>query len=154
MKPKLKKALMAVLIFAAVCFYGYPLFVALAGEIFPVPVHQEISEIRRVSLLDMSGYAPRVLKAFEDDEIAGFMERLMTMKSGRYFNDPPTEHGPLTVNIYYSDGAIDYIGSDICQYITASGEEMSRGWYYIGRDQMIELFQEYVDPGILPDLNK
>ena len=154
MMQKLKKTLLAVLIFAAVIFYGYPLFVAFAGEIFPVPVHQEISEIRRVSLLDMSGYAPRVLKTFEDEEIVGFMERLMTVKAGRYVNDPPTEHGPLTVNIYYLDGAIDYIGSDICQYKTASGEEMSRGWYYIGRDQMIELFQEYVDPGILPDLDK
>lgn len=154
MKSKLKKTLLAGLIFAAILFYGYPLYVAFAGEIFPVPVHQEISEIRRVSLLDMSGYAPRVLKTFEDEEIVGFMKRLLILKAGRYVNDPPTEHGPLTVNIYYSDGAIDYIGSDICQYKNAAGEEMSRGWYYIGRDQMTELFQEYVDPGILPDLDK
>ena len=154
MKHKLKKVLIAALILAAVCFYGYPLFVAFAGEIFPIPVHQEVNEIRRISLLDLSGYAPKVLKTFEDGEIDGFMERLLAMKAGQYVNDPPTEHGPLSVNIYYSDGAIDYIGSDICQYITASGVEKSRGWYYIGRDQMRELFLKYVDAGILPELNK
>ena len=145
---------MTVLILGAICFYGYPLFIAFAGQIFPVPVHQSVEEIQYIELLDASRREPKVLKTFEGTEIDGFMEQLLAMKAGRYVNDPPTEHGPLTVKICYTDGASDYIGSDICQYMTASGVEKSRGWYYIGRDAMKKLFLKYVDAGVLPDFDK
>ena len=145
---------MAVLILAAVCFYGYPLFVAFAGQIFPVPLHQDREEIQTIELLDATQQEPKVLLRLEGVEMDGFMDRLLEMKVGRYVNDPPTEHGPLTVKINYADGAVDYIGSDICQYITAAGVEESRGWYYTGRRAMKALFLEYVDAGLLPDLDK
>ena len=145
---------MAVLILAAICFYGYPLFVAFAGQIFPVPVHQGTEEIQTIELLDASRQEPKVLLRLEGAEIYDFMDRLLEMKVGRYVNDPPTEHGPLTVKINYADGAIDYIGSDICQYITAAGLDKSRGWYYTGRSAMKALFLDYVDAGLLPDFDK
>ena len=145
---------MVALIIAAVSFYGYPLFVALAGQVFPIPLHQNMEQIRSIVLLDSSGYEPKELKTIEGKEIDSFMEQLLKLKAGQYVNDPPTEHGPLTVKICYADGAVDYIGSDICQYITASGSEKSRGWYYIGRDSMKKFFLKYVDAGALPDLNK
>lgn len=145
---------MAALILAAVCFYGYPLVVAFSGQVFPVPVHQNIEEIQKVRLLDSSQHTPEELRSFDGEEINGFMERLLAMKAGQYVNDPPTELGPLTVKIDYKDGAVDYIGSDLCQYMTASGVEKSRGWYYIGREAMEDLFLKYVDAGDLPDLDK
>jgi len=154
MKKKLKRIGITLLILAAVCFYGYPLFVAFAGQIFPIPVHQDVEEIQCIELLDASLTEPRVLKSFEGADIDEFMKRLLDMKAGQYVNDPPTEHGPLTVKIYYADGAVDYIGSDLCQYLSASGVEKGRGWYYIGRNAMKELFLEYVDAGVLPDLYK
>ena len=65
MKAKLKRIGMVALIIAAVSFYGYPLFVALAGQVFPIPLHQNMEQIRSIVLLDSSGYEPKELKTIE-----------------------------------------------------------------------------------------
>ena len=73
---------MTLLILGAVCFYGYPLFVAFAGQIFPIPVHQDVGAIQCIELLDASAHEPRVLKTFEGADIGEFMKRLLDMKAG------------------------------------------------------------------------
>ena len=154
MKEKVKKVGFRVLIVMAVLFYGTPLVIALSGQIFSVPIHQEMENIQQIKLLDTSGRDEIVLMTLDDSEISSFMEQLLSMKAGQYVNDPPTALGPLTVRILYADGAADYIGSDICRYYDASGVETGRGWYYIGREELYELFCIYVDPKLLPDHNK
>lgn len=145
-----KKFGLAVLIIMAVLFYGFPLVTALAGKAFDIPVHQPVENIISIELLDTSRSEYVVLKVLDDTEISDFMDTFMSMKAGRYVNDPPTEYGILTVKICYADGAADYIGCDLNQYFLPSGEEKGAGWYYVGEEEMIDLFAQYVDENLLP----
>lgn len=154
MKEKAKRIGLIILINLAILFYGIPLLTAFAGKIFPIPVHQNAEYIQKIELLDTNSREFAVLRSLEGPQIAAFMQQLTSIKAGRYVNDPPTELGPLTVKIVYYDGAEDYIGSDICQYYDDSGSEKSRGWYYVGREELYELFCSYVDSKLLPDQNK
>ena len=148
---KLKKIGLSVLIVLAVVFYGFPLATALAGKAFPVPVHQRIEDIHCVQLLDTSQDPVTVLKFLTEPELEPFLDQLLSIKAGRYVNDPPTHYGILTVMICYQDGSVDYIGSDLCGYYLADGREADAGWYYIGREEMIGLFSWYVPKDMLPD---
>lgn len=151
MKKKLKKIGLGLLIAGAVVFYGFPLVTCFAGKVFDVPLNQPAQNIHSIELLDTSRDQPEVLKVLEGSELDGFLEEFLELKAGRHVNDPPTRYGILTVKICYQDGAVDYIGSDLNEYYLATGEEKAAGWYYMGREEMIRLFQRYVDRGLLPD---
>lgn len=148
---KIKKIGLAILITLAVLIYGFPLVTLLAGKAFDVPVHQPVENIQSIELLDTSRDRTAVLKVLSKGETETFLNDFLSLKAGRYVNDPPTRYGILTVKIYYQDGAVDFIGSDMNAYFLASGEEKGAGWYYLGREEMIELFENYVDRSILPD---
>lgn len=153
MRKKLKKIGLGLLIAGAVVFYGFPLVTFFAGKAFDVPLNQKAENIRSIHLLDTSREQPEVLAVLEGAEMEGFLEDFLALKAGRYVNDPPTRYGILTVKICYQDGAADYIGSDLNEYYLASGEEAGAGWYYLGRGEMVRLFQQYVDREKLPDQN-
>ena len=148
---KRKKIGLRVLIILAVAFYGLPLVTALAGKAFSVPVHQRIEDIHCVQLLDTSQDPVAVLKVLTEPEVEPFLDQLLSMKAGRYVNDPPNHYGILTVMICYQDGSVDYIGSDLCAYYLSDGSEAGTGWYYMGREEMIGFFSQYVPKDMLPD---
>ena len=151
MVKKLKKIGFGLLIAGAVAFYGFPLITFFVGKAFDVPLNQPVQNIRSIELLDTSKDQPEVLLILEGSEMDRFLEDFLSLRAGRYVNDPPTHYGILTVKVCYQDGAADYTGSDLNEYYLVTGEEDAAGWYYMGRDEMIRLFQRYVDWEKLPD---
>lgn len=150
MKKKIKKAGLTVLIALAVVVYGFPLVTLFSGKAFKMPLHQSVENILSIELLDTSRRPEAVLKVLNETETEEFLDTFLSMKAGKYVNDPPVKYGILTVKIRYQDGAVDYIGSDMNAYFLSSGEEDGAGWYYVGREEMIGLFKQYVDEALLP----
>ena len=151
MKKSVKKAGLVLLVVLAVFVYGFPLVTMLMGKQFKIPVHQPAEKIRCIELIDTSGQSEAVLKVLHGNEAKAFLDAFLSLKAGKYVNDPPTKFGILTVKIYYQDGAVDFIGSDMNAYFLPSGEEAGAGWYYVGRKEMLGLFELYVDRNLLPN---
>lgn len=118
---------------------------------YPARVNQSLENVVKIELLDTRGNEKVVLYTLADSEVASFWEELMSLKFGRYFSDPATEYGVLSVRIYYSDDHIDIIGTEINGYYSPSGESLRTGWYYaINREDFTALFSQYVDESMLP----
>jgi len=138
--------LAALIVLPPAIFFGYPLMVAMSGHVFAPPVHQEVANIESIEILDTSLRQEDVLYTLEDSQIQPFMDVLLGMKSARYVNDPPDRYGDYAVRITYLDGSIDTIGTLICAYHSPDGRDESYGWYYVDRDKLMDLIDDYVDP--------
>ena len=138
--------LAAALIVPILIFFGYPLVVAFSGYAFPAPVHQDVSNIASIEILDTSLQREDVIDTLDDSEIQPFMDILLEMKSARYVNDPADRLGDFTVKITYSDGSTDFIGTEICAYYSPDGRDESRGWYYVENEKLLDLINDYIDP--------
>ena len=147
---KLKQAGFKIAIVLAVIIYGFPLVTCFAGKSFKIPMHQAAENISSIELLDTSIKPATVLKILDETETDDFLTVFCSLRAGKYINDPPVKYGILTVKITYQDGATDFIGSDMNAYFLATGETHGTGWYYIGREEMLDLFEKYVDPALLP----
>ena len=139
-------ALAGVLVIPILIFFGYPLVVAFSGYAFPAPVHQEVSNIASIEILDTSLQREDVIYMLDNSEIQPFMDILLEMKSARYVNDPADRLGDFTVKITYSDGYTDFIGTEICAYYSPDGRDESRGWYYVDDEKLMDLIDDYIDP--------
>lgn len=117
-------------------------------------VNQPIDAVTKIELLDTHGDKEVILYTLKDSEIRSFWTEFMNLGFNRYFNDPATEYGVLSVRITYTDGYTDIIGTDINGYYDISGKSMQVGWYYLSDiNDYISLFAHYVDESALPTMN-
>lgn len=124
--------------------------VALCGcmnETYSVQVHQELDDVVKIELLDTAHGESAVLHTLDPAEYQTFWNDLHTLRFLRYYNDPSTEYGPLSIRILYTNGYIDVIGCDINGYFAPNGEnEAHDGWYCVeDREDFAELFAKYMD---------
>lgn len=150
-KTKRDKIIFAILLIAAIIFYGYPLVVLLSGYSYDIPLQQPAHNISEIILLDTSSGEERPLHIIPEEERETFASELMQIQAGRYVNDPSMEYGALAVKICYEDGACDIVGVARVSSFLPSGEETGKGWYYVKEADLVSLFSKYVDPDILPE---
>lgn len=113
---------------------------------YTAKLNQPQENVLRIELLDTHGNNEVLLYTIADSEINDFWDKMMDLLFGKYFNDPATEYGLLAIRIYYLDGHIDMIGTQINGYYSPSGESLPTGWYYaLDESEFISLFQQYVD---------
>lgn len=92
------------------------------------------------------GYSPRrenkIIYTLEPDEIDEFLNELRSIKL-RKNTSPKGEYGTLYVQITYSDGAVEILGSLSCFYFKENTKQHD-GWYYLLEDELYSLFSKYV----------
>lgn len=124
------------------------LFSGCARTEYPLPLHQPLENISSIELSDHTSGERVILKLLTDGDIYPFAVEMQHLQCFRYINDPPVENGFLTIYIYYKNGDIDILGTDICD--AESSENYHEGWYYIEPKGMWELFSNYVEHSQLP----
>lgn len=115
---------------------------------YSIQLHHDTEKIIKVELSDHSSGTRTVLNTLTKENIATFIDGLLAEKCYRYYSDPPVENGYLSVYIYYDNGDIDIIGTDICDVISTTVTQ--DGWYYIDANEMWTLFSAFVDMELLP----
>lgn len=121
----------------------------LVGAAFPVPLHQPAENVRKIEIFDTSLKTEKLLYTLDETEIPAFMDQLQELKAGKFVNDPILEYGIVAVRITYADGYADTLGPEHCDYLSPSGEDKARGWYYMDEDLFLELIARYVDSSLI-----
>lgn len=116
---------------------------------YDLPLHQEIDNIVKIELSDHTAEERVVLCALTESDISAFMDGLLSSQCYQYFNDPPVENKYLSVYLYYQNGDVDILGTDICDVISDTASQA--GWYYIDAEDMYNLFAGFVDPSKIPE---
>ena len=124
------------------------LFLGCTRTEYPLPLHQPLENIGSIELCDHTSGARIILKKLTDDDVYPFITEMQQLRCFRYVNDPPVENGFLTIYIYYINGDIDILGTDICD--AESSKNYNEGWYYIETNGMWELFSDFVEHSQLP----
>ena len=108
-----------------------------------ISLRQPDSEINQIDL----GYSPwrenKIIYTLEPDEFDGFLNELCSINL-RKNTSPKGEYGTLYVQITYSDGAVEILGSLSCFYFTEDTKQHD-GWYYLLEDDLYSLFSKYVN---------
>lgn len=108
-----------------------------------ISLRQPDSEINQIDL----GYSPwrenKIIYTLEPDEFDGFLNELRSINL-RKNTSPKGEYGTLYVQITYSDGAVEILGSLSCFYFTEDTKQHD-GWYYLLEDDLYSLFSKYVN---------
>ena len=140
----MKRILIIVILCTMVC--------GCMAKSYHVSLHQEIGDVVEIELLDTSGDEAVVLYALDQTEFQDFWDKLHTLSFLRYYNDPSTEYGPLSIRIRYSNDYVDFIGCDINGYYSPDGTNEARdGWYCVeDRNDFIVLFAQYISETVLP----
>ena len=115
---------------------------------YELPLHQQTSQITKIELCDHTSGKRVVLCELNEAEFLPFMEKLEAVSCYRYFNDPSTDNGFLSVYLYYEDGIIDILGTGMCD--TTSIVSTRKGWYYLDGSETWDLFSEYIPRDQLP----
>ena len=115
-----------------------------------IQLHQPEDQITRIVFMDHTGIhegnAPiEILVAEEDKTVAELRNDLKEMDCYEFRNDPATSYGHLYIEVFYEDGAVDVIGTDMLEYRSANGktEDVYDGWYYADMDSMLALYEQY-----------
>ena len=104
------------------------LFSGCQPKAYDMPLHQDIDNIVKIELSDHTGKERVVMRTLTDGDIQAFTEKLLLVPCYRHFNDPPTNYGYLSVYLYYENGDIDILGTEICTVIPDTASQ--KGWYY------------------------
>lgn len=100
-------------------------------------------EIKQIDL----GYSPwrenKIIYTLKPGEFDEFLNELRSIKL-RKNTSPKGEYGTLYVQITYSDGAVEILGSLSCFYFTEDTKQHD-GWYYLLEDDLYSLFSKYVN---------
>lgn len=125
------------------------------NESYSVRVHQGLDDVIRIELLDTSQNEFVVLHTLKPEDHQTFWNDIHTLSFLRYYNDPSTEYGPLSIRIFYINGYIDLIGCDINGYYAPNGEnEAHDGWYCVeDRQDFVDLFAKYINESTPPSIN-
>ena len=113
-----------------------------------ISLRQPDSEINQIDL----GYSPwrenKIIYTLEPAEFDGFLNELHAIRL-RKNTSPKGEYGTLYVQITYSDGAVEILGSLSCFYFTEDTKQHD-GWYYLLEDELYSLFSKYVNLSSYP----
>lgn len=113
-----------------------------------VTLHQSAEEIVQIDLI----YSPfnqfDVLYSLSDEEIKECAEVIQNLDLHRN-RSPSGNGGTYIVKIVYSDGAIESLGSWSISYVSDGNTEHD-GWYYVSKDDLLQLFTRYIDPDQIP----
>ena len=113
-----------------------------------VTLRQSAEEIVQIELI----YSPfnqfDVLYTLSDEEIKECAEEILNLDLHRN-SSPSGNGGTYIVKIVYSDGAIESLGSWSISYVSDGNTEHD-GWYYISKDDLLQLFTRYIDPDQIP----
>lgn len=115
---------------------------------YKLPISQETSQIIKIELSEHTSGKRIVLYTLSLTEVLPFMEKLEAVSCYRYFNDPATDNGYLSVYLYYKNGDVDILGTGICD--TTSDSSSKKGWYYLDAGETWELFSHYISVKQLP----
>ena len=144
MKQILERIGIGLLILFPVLFFG-PWLLNLFGIVsYKPPMSQNPENVVQVDFLEYTKGESRILHSLTEEEIAPFMEVFLELDAKRYANDPSTEYGQWVVRLCYADGGYDLLGGMV-EFFSSTGESInSRGWYYLPRSDLEELFAKYV----------
>ena len=115
---------------------------------YELPLCQPTDQIIKIELSEHTSGKRVILCALNPMEILPFMEKLEAVSCYRYFNDPATDYGYLSIYLYYKNGDIDILGTGICDTTSNSGAR--KGWYYLDASETWELFSYYIPVEHLP----
>ena len=110
---------------------------------YELPLSQQKSQIIKIELCEHTSGKRVILHELDPGDVLPFMEKLEAVSCFRYFNDPPTDNGYLSVSLYYENGETDILGTGIC-------DTAKKGWYYLDTDETWELFSNYIPVDHLP----
>lgn len=128
--------------------------IALCGctpKAYSACLNQPMEEVSRIELHNTQNGEDVILYTIKESEVDNFWSELADLEFHRYHNDPATEYGALAVKIYYANGYVDIIGTEINGYYSPTGESMPVGWYYLSnQNDFVTLFGRYVNISQLP----
>ena len=111
-------------------------------------LRQPDNEIKQIDL----GYSPwrenKIIYTLKPDEFDGFINELHSIRP-RKNTSPKGEYGTLYVQITYSDGAVEILGSLSCFYFKGD-TKLHDGWYYLLEDDLYSLFYKYINLSSYP----
>ena len=144
MKLKPELFIIALLIVAAIMFFG-PWLLNLFGIInYEPPMSQTPDNVVQIDLLEYERGEFRTLHSLGGEEISPFMDYFLELDAKRYANDPPTEYGKFVIRLCYADGGYDLLGGMV-EFFSSSGESINpKGWYYLRSSDLDELFTRYL----------
>lgn len=119
------------------------LLVGCSQKSYELPLSQQASQIVKIELCEHTSGKRVILCELNPSDILPFMEKLEAVSCYRYFNDPPSDNGYLSVYLYYKNGETDILGTGIC-------DTAKKGWYYLDAGETWELFSNYIPAEHLP----
>ena len=124
--------------------------IAITGCTQSITLHQPESEIIQIDLVYSPFGENEILHTITGEDISGFLDDLLELKL--YKNSSPQNiGGGLIVQVVYSEGSVELLGTSSVGYIS-DGVMEHDGWYYLDGEDIGDLFSEYVDISQLPYL--
>lgn len=122
--------------------------IALCGcmpKAYSACLNQPMEEVSRIELCNTQNGEAVILYTLKESEVKNFWSELTDLEFRRYHNDPATEYGALAVKIYYANGYVDIIGTEINGYYSPTGRSMPVGWFYLSdENDFVTLFEQYI----------
>jgi hypothetical protein len=129
---------------------GLLLMTAISSCAQKLSLRQPRSEIVQINLVYSPFNEYEVIYMLEEDEIVPFLDVLLDTKLHKNLS-PHNVGGGLIVQIVYSDGSVELLGSWSVGY-WSNGKLEHDGWYYVYEKELYELFSNYVDLTRLPNI--
>ena len=117
-------------------------------------LRQPKDNIERVELIyNQTGKEWTVLITLTEDQKADFLTKLSALTIGQH-REPHGSLGYLVVGIYYSDDAVQMVGTQSSAYgYSENLEELEfDNWHYISYSELYELFLQYIDEEMLSSI--
>ena len=131
-------------------FLLFVLVITTTGCKQEIALHQLESEIIQIDLVYSPFGENEILHTITGEDISDFLDGLLELKL--YKNSSPQNiGGGLIVQVVYSDGSVELLGTSSVGYIS-DGVVEHDGWYYLDGEDIGDLFSKYVDISQLPYL--
>lgn len=97
--------------------------------------------------------AIEVISILDTDAAHSLLADLASLGCYRPFGDSSTDYGEIVVYIWYTSGEAEVIGMGNTAIIDLDGRWMMTG-YYFDDTQWCEVVMKYVDPQLVPELQR
>ena len=115
-----------------------------------VMLHQPVEEIVQIDFLFSPFSQSEIFYTLTTDELSSCIEDILQLKLHKS-RSPSDSGGTYIVKITYSNGAVETLGSWSVSY-TYGGEIEHDGWHYVSKNDLYELFTQYIDPALIPSI--
>lgn len=122
----------------------------------PYPFRQDASGIEKVEICeyDSKTNTRKLIIELEESEGQKLVAELATMKCEKYGpGDHSRNYGVLMICITYADAEIEMIGLSNIGFVDTEGREGLTNYFFDAKS-LYDLIVKYVDPALLPDVNK